>query len=177
MNRPKLLLPRRRLRAHGTPSVAVLADVPQLEEVIRETSRSTTPNNPRTRSRWTISDDSRQPEAAHPARTPLLVRAPCSTPAATAAGDSPLAALLAVVVRILVHLPALARRLLGIQWPTQMHLGKFAVEKHSVIASANLGPSLLADTGENPGSPPSTAVSPALSKAALDSVVSGDDKK
>ncbi|KAK0623625.1 hypothetical protein B0T14DRAFT_582436 [Immersiella caudata] len=36
---------------------------------------------------------------------------------------------------------------------------------------------LLADTGENPGSPPSTAASPALSKAALDSVVSGDDKK
>ncbi|KAK0646108.1 hypothetical protein B0T16DRAFT_330405 [Cercophora newfieldiana] len=36
---------------------------------------------------------------------------------------------------------------------------------------------LLADTGENPASPPSTAASPALSKAALDTVVSGDNKK
>ena len=35
---------------------------------------------------------------------------------------------------------------------------------------------LLADTGENPASPPSTAASPALSKAALDTVVSDDRK-
>jgi len=41
-----------------------------------------------------------------------------------------------------------------------------------------LGNSLLADTGENPASPPSTAASPALSKAALDNTAaSSDDKK
>jgi len=42
--------------------------------------------------------------------------------------------------------------------------------------SADLVFSLLADTGENPASPPSTAASPALSKAALDTVVSDDRK-
>lgn len=36
---------------------------------------------------------------------------------------------------------------------------------------------LLADTGDHPGSPPSAAASPALPKATLDTVASGDDKK
>jgi translation initiation factor 4G len=36
---------------------------------------------------------------------------------------------------------------------------------------------LLADTGDHPGSPPSTHASPALSKATLDTVAAGDDKK
>jgi hypothetical protein len=177
MNRPKLLLPRRRPRAHGTLSVAVPADAPQLEEVTQETSPSTTPSHPPTRSRWTTSDDSRQREAARPARTPLLARAPCSTPEATAVDDLPQVALLVAVARTLAHLPALAHHPPGIQWPTQMHLGKLSLNNRVSCASANLGCSLLADTGENPGSPPSTAASPALSKAALDSVVSGDDKK
>ncbi|KAK3989472.1 hypothetical protein QBC44DRAFT_241354 [Cladorrhinum sp. PSN332] len=36
---------------------------------------------------------------------------------------------------------------------------------------------LLADSGDHPGSPPSTSASPALSKATLNEVAAGDDKK
>ncbi|KAL2020352.1 hypothetical protein VTK56DRAFT_8481 [Thermocarpiscus australiensis] len=48
-------------------------------------------------------------------------------------------------------------------------------ERDSVAHANAFG--LLADTGDHPGSPPSTAASPALSKATLDTVTASDDKK
>ncbi len=93
-----------------------------------------------------------------------------------------LVALLGALERILARRLALGHRprVTVTQLPTQMHLGTYLASYPSLWRSrmvANHIHSLLADTGDHPGSPPSTHASPALSKATLDTVAAGTDKK
>jgi translation initiation factor 4G len=179
-NRLRQRLHKRRPRAPAATSAVPQAAGRWVVVAIRGTSRTTT-RSP-TKSAWTISGVSRDPRAAHRARTRRRsARRPCSTLGATVAVAWVAPVVLSVVpVRtpVLPHAPERRPPATATRLPIPMHLGTYpcSVFLEPLIVANHRG-RLLADTGDHPGSPPSAHASPALSKATLDTVAAGDKKE
>ena len=160
--RPRLLPPKRPPRMPD-PAVSVARPVVASKVAVVTRGTSRTPSRSRTKSAWMSCVVSVAPPAAPRPRMSLLAPPPCSTRAATADASVwlPVAASV-VLARSLVLPPALA----PLQLLTPTRLGKFV--SNSLTLSLLTLVRLLADAGDNPTSPPSTAASPAMSKVTPD---------